>query len=65
MKFWKKNNDYKMGETLFELVEESKTNDSKHFKRYKNPVTAAADANNMIRDIKRNTLDTRNIFTEK
>lgn len=67
MHYWKKNSEYKDGETLFDLVEENKITDSgiTTNKKYKNPVIAAAEKNNWIRDIKRKTLDVKNNIEQK
>lgn len=66
MHYWKKHNDYKNGETLFDLVEESKISEyEKKSKKYKNPVVSAIINNHLIRDIKRQTIDFKNIIEEK
>lgn len=66
MHFWKKNNDNRNSETLYDLVEETKVGEKgNNFKRYKDPVIVAAETNSLIRDIKRQTVDVRNNIQEK
>ena len=64
--YWKKNNDFRTGESIHHYVEDhSNSPRSKLFKKYKNPVVAAIDHNNLIRNVKKGTLDVRETIREK
>lgn len=55
-KYWKKNNDLRVAESLVDLVEEShRSPKHKIFKRYKNPVSSAIEYNNILSSVKRST----------
>jgi hypothetical protein len=64
--YWKKNNEFRTAESIYELIEENyKRPSHKIFKKYKPPTIAAKDYNNLIRNIKRQTFESRENIKKK
>jgi hypothetical protein len=58
--YWKKNNEFRTADSLVDLIEENQKS-PKHrvFKKYKGPVPTAIDYNKLIRNVKKQTWETR------